>query len=81
MNTSFFSPSVLDRLNPLLEPNGLLSIDERGIVGDTVPTIIPHPKFRLVVYFVSSIFALHLCTHVCLLTHCINYQGVGRLSV
>ena len=44
--TLLFSPSVLDRLNPLLEPNGVLSIDERGIVGDKVPTITPHPNFR-----------------------------------
>lgn len=44
--TILFSPSVLDRLNPLLEPNGVLSIDERGIVEDRVPTITPHPNFR-----------------------------------
>ena len=42
------SPSVLDRLNPLLEPNGVLSIDGRGIVGDSVPTITPHPNFRYI---------------------------------
>jgi len=44
--TILFSPSVLDRLNPLLEPNSVLSIDERGIVEDRVPTITPHPNFR-----------------------------------
>ena len=42
------SPSVLDRLNPLLEPNGVLSINGRGIVGDSVPTITPHPNFRYI---------------------------------
>ena len=40
------SPSVLDRLNPLLEPNGMLTIDERGIVGGDVPVVKPHPEFR-----------------------------------
>ena len=40
------SPSVLDRLNPLLEPAGVLSMDERGVVGGTVPVIKPHPQFR-----------------------------------
>ena len=49
---SLSSPSVLDRLNPLLEPNGVLSIDGRGIVGDSVPTVTPHPNFR---YFLSCI--------------------------
>lgn len=45
---SLSSPSVLDRLNPLLEPNGVLSIDGRGIVGDSVPTVTPHPNFRYI---------------------------------
>ena len=40
------SPSVLDRLNPLLEPGGALNIDERGIVDDSVVTVTPHPDFR-----------------------------------
>ena len=43
------SPSVLDRLNPVLEPNGVLSVDERGVVGGTIPTIVPHPNFRSVI--------------------------------
>uniref|UniRef100_A0A1X7TI19 Midasin n=1 Tax=Amphimedon queenslandica TaxID=400682 RepID=A0A1X7TI19_AMPQE len=44
---NFCSPSVLDRLNPLLEPNGALSIDERGVIDGTVPTVKPHKDFRL----------------------------------
>ena len=40
------SASVLDRLNPLLEPGGVLHIDERGVVGDGVVAITPHPDFR-----------------------------------
>ena len=39
--------SVLDRLNGLLEPGGVLSINEKGVVGSAVPTISPHPDFRL----------------------------------
>ena len=45
---SLCSPSVLDRLNPLLEPNGVLSIDGRGVVGDSVPPVTPHPNFRYI---------------------------------
>ena len=48
MYTLNCSPSVLDRLNCLLEPGGYLSIDERGVVGDTVPIVRPHPEFRCV---------------------------------
>lgn len=40
------SPSVMDRLNPLLEPSGVLTVDEQGIVEGSVPTIKPHPDFR-----------------------------------
>ena len=40
------SASVLDRLNGLLEPNGELSINERGIVNDEIPVVKPHPNFR-----------------------------------
>ncbi|XP_072761011.1 midasin [Anoplolepis gracilipes] len=42
------SPAVLDRLNGLLEPNGVLSIGERGVDSDgNVVTIKPHENFRL----------------------------------
>ncbi|KAG5308278.1 MDN1 protein, partial [Acromyrmex insinuator] len=42
------SPAVLDRLNGLLEPNGVLSIGERGIDSNgNVVTIKPHENFRL----------------------------------
>ena len=49
------SPSVLDRLNPLLEPNGVLTIDERGIVGGDVPVAKPHPEFR---YYHTSLYLM-----------------------
>ncbi|XP_011501205.1 PREDICTED: midasin-like [Ceratosolen solmsi marchali] len=42
------SPAVLDRLNGLLEPNGSLSIGERGVDSDgNVVTIEPHKNFKL----------------------------------
>ncbi|XP_057208356.1 midasin isoform X2 [Triplophysa rosa] len=46
-NVNFCSPSVLDRLNALLEPDGSLTINERGIIDGATPTITPHPNFRL----------------------------------
>lgn len=40
------SASVLDRLNALLEPKGILSINERGTVDGVTVNIVPHPQFR-----------------------------------
>jgi midasin len=46
-NANLCSVTVLDRLNPLLEPNGKLLVNERGLTenGEYV-TIKPHSKFR-----------------------------------
>ncbi|KAH0539887.1 hypothetical protein KQX54_009475 [Cotesia glomerata] len=42
------SPAVLDRLNGLLEPGGVLTIGERGVDNDgNIHTIKPHSNFRL----------------------------------
>ncbi|CAB0035735.1 unnamed protein product [Trichogramma brassicae] len=42
------SAAVLDRLNGLLEPNGVLSIGERGVDNDgNIVTVKPHKNFRL----------------------------------
>ncbi|EIW74720.1 P-loop containing nucleoside triphosphate hydrolase protein [Coniophora puteana RWD-64-598 SS2] len=41
------NPSVLDRLNSLCEPNGVLMLSERGFVDGTVQVLKPHPNFRL----------------------------------
>ncbi|KAJ6531011.1 hypothetical protein B0H10DRAFT_2171534 [Mycena sp. CBHHK59/15] len=41
------NPSVLDRLNSLCEPNGFLTLSERGYVDGQVQIIKPHPHFRL----------------------------------
>ncbi|KAJ7398225.1 hypothetical protein BTVI_127123 [Pitangus sulphuratus] len=45
-NVNFCNPSVLDRLNALLEPGGVLTMSERGVIDGTIPTIAPHPNFR-----------------------------------
>ena len=41
-----YSASVLDRLNAVLEPGGVLTLDEKGADGDVIPSIKPHPSFR-----------------------------------
>ncbi|KAM8954164.1 midasin [Pelodytes ibericus] len=46
-NVNFCSSSVLDRLNALLEPGGVLTMTERGVIDGSTPTIRPHPNFRL----------------------------------
>lgn len=43
---SLCSPSVLDRLNALLEPGGVLTLSERGMIDGSTPTITPNPNFR-----------------------------------
>lgn len=42
------SPSVLDRLNPLLEPNGTLNVTERGVIDGEIVNIKPHRDFRII---------------------------------
>jgi len=46
-NANLCSASVLDRLNGLLEPNGVLTINEKGSINGEFTTIRPHPQFRL----------------------------------
>ncbi|KAI5981722.1 midasin [Pisolithus albus] len=41
------NPSVLDRLNSLCEPNGVLVLTERGLSYGEVEILKPHPNFRL----------------------------------
>ncbi|KAG1748578.1 midasin [Suillus lakei] len=41
------NPSVLDRLNSLCEPGGVLILSERGYVNGAVQTLKPHPNFRM----------------------------------
>ncbi|KAG5506394.1 hypothetical protein JKF63_05897 [Porcisia hertigi] len=46
-NVNYCNASVLDRLNPLVEPNGVLAVNEQGVVHGEVRVIRPHPRFRL----------------------------------
>ena len=46
-NANMCNPSVLDRLNSLLEPNGLLSVNEHRNADGSPQIIKPHPNFRL----------------------------------
>lgn len=47
-NANMCSPTVLDRLNPLLEPAGVLLLNECGTAGGRPRTLWPHPNFRLI---------------------------------
>ena len=50
------SPSVLDRLNALLEDGGVLTVDERGHLPDGQHyTLTPHPGFRYDSYYSEHI--------------------------
>jgi midasin len=46
-NANLCNPSVLDRLNSLLEPNGSLVLHECTSADGTPKVIKPHPEFRL----------------------------------
>ena len=46
-NANLCSPSILDRLNSLLEPNGYLTINEHCASDGTARIVKPHPNFRL----------------------------------
>lgn len=46
-NANLCSPSILDRLNSLLEPNGYLTINEHCAADGTARVVKPHPSFRL----------------------------------
>lgn len=46
-NANLCSSSILDRLNALLEPNGILSINEHSTPDGSAHMIKPHPNFRL----------------------------------
>ncbi len=46
-NANLCSPSVLDRLNSLLEPNGAMIINEHSCPDGSAKLVRPHPNFRL----------------------------------
>ncbi|CAN8238565.1 unnamed protein product [Cochlearia groenlandica] len=46
-NANLCNPTVLDRINSLVEPCGSITINECGIIDGEPVTVIPHPNFRL----------------------------------
>ncbi|GBG67611.1 hypothetical protein CBR_g741 [Chara braunii] len=46
-NANFCNPTVLDRLNPLLEPGGNILVNERGLINGEPMLVQAHPNFRL----------------------------------
>lgn len=46
-NANLCSPSVLDRLNSLLEPNGFLNVNEHRNPDGSAQVVKAHPNFRL----------------------------------
>jgi midasin len=53
-NANLCNPSVLDRLNPVLEPHGVLYLNECGTGAQGPRVITPHPNFRLFLTFDSK---------------------------
>lgn len=45
------NPSVLDRLNPLFEPGGFISLNECGSTDGGARAIVPHPEFRMFITY------------------------------
>ncbi|EOA33965.1 hypothetical protein CARUB_v10021460mg [Capsella rubella] len=46
-NANLCNPTVLDRINSLVETCGSITINECGIINGEAVTIVPHPNFRL----------------------------------
>ncbi|KAL2338821.1 hypothetical protein Fmac_013267 [Flemingia macrophylla] len=46
-NANLCNPTVLDRINSLVEPSGSITVNERGIVDGNPLVIHPHPNFRM----------------------------------
>ena len=47
-NANMCMATVLDRLNPLLEPAGALLLNEAGTANGRLRVLRPHPNFRLI---------------------------------
>ena len=47
-NANLCNPSILDRINSLCEPDGVLVLTERGLVNGEVESLRPDPQFRLI---------------------------------
>jgi midasin len=54
-NANLVNPTVLDRLNGLLEPGGVLQLDEAGGASSAAAgggrVVVPHPGFRLILAY------------------------------
>lgn len=50
-NANLVNPTVLDRLNGLLEPHGVLQLDEAGGGSGGGRVVVPHPGFRLMLAY------------------------------
>ncbi|AET01690.2 midasin [Medicago truncatula] len=46
-NANLCNPTVLDRINSLVEPSGSITVNERGIVDGNPLVIHPHQSFRM----------------------------------
>ncbi|XP_020530997.1 LOW QUALITY PROTEIN: midasin [Amborella trichopoda] len=46
-NANLCNPTVLDRLNSLVEPSGSITINERGLVNGKPMVLHTHPNFRM----------------------------------
>ncbi|XP_045787692.1 midasin-like [Trifolium pratense] len=46
-NANLCNPTVLDRINSLVEPSGSITVNERGIVDGNPLVIHPHQNFRM----------------------------------
>lgn len=46
-NANLCNPTVLDRINSLVEPDGSITVNERGLVDGKPMKIVSHPKFRM----------------------------------
>jgi MoxR-like ATPase len=78
-NVNFTNPTVLDRLNPLLETGGVLLVNECGLVDGKARIIKPHPNFRIVLamdprYGEISRAMRNRCVEICL-THPIGVHS------
>ncbi|KAJ9190362.1 hypothetical protein P3X46_001577 [Hevea brasiliensis] len=46
-NANLCNPTVLDRINSLVEPSGSITVNECGIVDGSPVVLHPHPNFRM----------------------------------
>ena len=72
-NANLCSSAVLDRLNPLLEPGGMLLLNECGTVGGQARMVVPHPDFRLFL----TLDPRCECCSVCGAQSCVQLRSIA----